>query len=62
MGLNHALAVSHIRENFDPDAYQAAHDNFKEDWEPVYKELLAARIELTTAARRLLVKIMGVED
>jgi nitrate reductase assembly molybdenum cofactor insertion protein NarJ len=33
-----------------------------EQWLPVYKEFLAARDELTAAARRLLMSIMGRVD
>jgi len=59
VGINHASSVKSI--GVDPNAYQAAHDTFKEDWGSGYKELLAARAELITAARSLLVEIMGVD-
>jgi hypothetical protein len=60
MGMDHALAVSAM--GAEPDAYRAAHKIFREQWASGYKQLLEARHELTTAARHLLVSIMGVEE
>jgi hypothetical protein len=60
MGMQHALTVSSM--GADVDAYRTAHDIFKEKWGPGYKELLEAHYELTNAARRLLVEIMGVDQ
>jgi hypothetical protein len=60
IGLDHATAVASM--GADPNAYQIAHQAFKERWGSSYKELLEARAELTDAARRLLVSIMGAED
>jgi hypothetical protein len=60
MGLDHGKAVMGM--GGDLNAYQTAHQAFKERWNSTYPELLEARAELTDAARRLLVKIMGVED
>jgi hypothetical protein len=59
MGLDHGIAVAGMRG--DLNAYQTAHEAFKERWGSSYPELLEARAELTEAARRLLVEIMGVE-
>jgi hypothetical protein len=59
-GMNHAITVSRVGD--DRDAYQTAHDSFREHWGSGYKELLVARDELTGAAHRLLVSIMGVEE
>jgi hypothetical protein len=42
-------------------ARQAAFDKFQGEWTKGYPDLLFARTTLTTAARKLLVKIMGVE-
>jgi hypothetical protein len=61
IALDHALAVSRVRAG-DLDAYRTAHDAFKEQWRPGYKELLVRRDELRAAARRLLVSIMGVDE
>jgi hypothetical protein len=62
VGMDHTIAVAQVRVGADLDAYRTAHDTFKEQWLPVYKELLAARDELTAAARRLLVSIMGMDE
>jgi hypothetical protein len=60
IGLDHGKAVAGMRG--DLNAYRTASQDFKERWGSSYRELLEARAELTDAARRLLVEIMGVED
>jgi len=60
LGLNHTIVVKSMGIDFD--AYRTANDIFQQQWGSGYKELLAAQAELTTAARRLLVEIMGVDE
>jgi len=62
IAMDHAIAVSQVRVGADLDAYRTAHGTFREQWLPVYKEFLAARDELTAAARRLLMSIMDVDE
>jgi hypothetical protein len=57
MGLKHTIAVKSMGPGLD--AYRTAHDSFAEQWASGYKEFLAIVAELTTAAHRLLVNIMG---
>ena len=61
IAMDHAIAVSQVRVG-DLDAYRTAHGTFREKWSPVYRELLVARDELLTAARRLLEETMGVHE
>jgi len=46
----------------DLDAFRTAQNTYREQRLPVYKELIAARDELTAVARRLLVSIMGMDE
>ena len=62
IAMDHAIAVSQVRVGADLDAYRTTHGTFREQWLPVYKEFLAARDELTAAARRLLMSIMDVDE
>jgi hypothetical protein len=62
MGMNHAVAVQELRVGADLDAFRTAQNTYREQRLPVYKELIAARDELTAVARRLLVSIMGMDE
>ena len=58
-GIKLTRALGHAGE--DRAARHSAYDSFLAEWDTHYKALVAARNALTTAARRLLVSIMGVE-
>jgi hypothetical protein len=62
IGLDHGKAVRSMIGDIEQNAYRTAAQAFKERWGASYKELLVAQAGLTTAARRLLVSIMGVEE
>jgi hypothetical protein len=46
----------------DVSARQKISDDYSAEWSPLYEKFLKVRQALTTAARELLVHIMGVED